>query len=313
MRKVVALVVIGLALTPGRARAGAPAPKTTKAAAQKLLCANIWLMTSSASAPSTRVSLDDRGEEGGAADVYVNGDMLRIDGQVLQESEREHVDYRYDHGELVCSEVMHTSLMTIQGGDDVPADERAPAFMRVDSLVFDHGKVVQHRFDEAPAANEFHRTSAETLKNAQELFTQASAALRDDEKSTTAKTPDKGTLTMGTPIILGALEKEAVIRIVQERAGQIRACYERELAKVPGVAGKLKMKWVIGSGGKVPQAQVEETKLHDDNIERCLADKIKTWVFPKPKDAALPGGELLRGEHGSIVVVSFPFVFRPGQ
>jgi hypothetical protein len=105
------------------------------------------------------------------------------------------------------------------------------------------------------------------------------------------------TMTQGTPVILGSLDKEIIRRIVQEHASQIRYCYERELTRTPGIFGKIKMKWVINGEGKVTQAQTEETQMKNANVENCLATKIKTWVFPKPKG-------------GGIVIVSYPFVFK---
>ena len=105
------------------------------------------------------------------------------------------------------------------------------------------------------------------------------------------------TMTQGTPVILGSLDKEIIRRIVQEHASQIRYCYEKELTRTPGIYGKVKMKWVINGEGKVTQSQTEETQMHNANVENCLASKIKTWVFPKPKG-------------GGIVLVSYPFVFK---
>jgi hypothetical protein len=111
------------------------------------------------------------------------------------------------------------------------------------------------------------------------------------------KTDREVSTTMGTPVILGSLDKEIIRRIVQEHASQIRYCYERELTRTPGIFGKIKMKWVINGEGKVTQAQTEETQMKNANVENCLATKIKTWVFPKPKG-------------GGIVIVSYPFVFK---
>jgi hypothetical protein len=104
-------------------------------------------------------------------------------------------------------------------------------------------------------------------------------------------------MTQGTPVILGSLDKEIIRRIVQEHASQIRYCYEKELTRTPGIYGKVKMKWVINGEGKVTQSQTEETQMKNANVENCLATKIKTWVFPKPKG-------------GGIVIVSYPFVFK---
>lgn len=111
------------------------------------------------------------------------------------------------------------------------------------------------------------------------------------------KTDRDVTMTQGTPVILGSLDKEIIRRIVQEHASQIRYCYEKELTRTPGIYGKIKMKWVINGEGKVTQSQTEETQMKNANVENCLATKIKTWVFPKPKG-------------GGIVIVSYPFVFK---
>ena len=112
-----------------------------------------------------------------------------------------------------------------------------------------------------------------------------------------AKTDRDVSMTQGTPIILGSLDKEIIRRIVQEHASQIRYCYEKELTRTPGIYGKIKMKWVINGEGKVTQSLTEETQMKNANVENCLATKIKTWVFPKPKG-------------GGIVIVSYPFVFK---
>jgi hypothetical protein len=114
-----------------------------------------------------------------------------------------------------------------------------------------------------------------------------------------AKTDRDVTMTQGTPTILGSLDPEIIRRIVREHAGQIRYCYESELTRTPGIFGKIVMKWIINGEGRVMQAQVAETQMKNANVENCLATKIKTWSFPKPKG-------------GGMVVVNYPFVFKQG-
>jgi hypothetical protein len=114
-----------------------------------------------------------------------------------------------------------------------------------------------------------------------------------------AKTDRDVTMTQGTPTILGSLDPEIIRRIVREHAGQIRYCYESELTRTPGIFGKIVMKWVINGEGRVMQSQVAETQMKNANVENCLATKIKTWTFPKPKG-------------GGMVVVNYPFVFKQG-
>jgi hypothetical protein len=104
-------------------------------------------------------------------------------------------------------------------------------------------------------------------------------------------------ITTGTPVILGSLDPEIIRRIVREHAGQIRYCYESELTRTPGIYGKIVMKWVINGEGRVMQATPAESQMKNANVESCLASRIKTWVFPKPKG-------------GGIVIVNYPFVFK---
>lgn len=111
------------------------------------------------------------------------------------------------------------------------------------------------------------------------------------------KTDRDISMTPGTPVILGSLDPEIIRRIVREHAGQIKYCYEKELTRTPGIYGKIVMKWVINGEGRVNQSAVAETQMKNSNVEGCLATKIKTWVFPKPKG-------------GGIVVVNYPFVFK---
>lgn len=107
-------------------------------------------------------------------------------------------------------------------------------------------------------------------------------------------------ISQGKPIILGSLDKEIIRRVVREHMAQIRYCYERELTKNPGIYGKIVMKWIINGQGKVTQAMVAETQMKNANVESCMAQKIRTWRFPKPKG-------------GGIVIVNYPFVFKQGN
>lgn len=107
----------------------------------------------------------------------------------------------------------------------------------------------------------------------------------------------KVTMKPGTPVTLGSLDPDIIRSTVREHADQIRSCYESELSRTPGIFGKIVIKWVIDSEGKVVQASTAETKMNNANVEACLASHIRTWVFPKPKG-------------GGVVIVNYPFVFK---
>lgn len=104
-------------------------------------------------------------------------------------------------------------------------------------------------------------------------------------------------ITAGTPVIMGSLDKELIRRVIEQHKAQIRYCYEKELVRNPGLFGKLGMVWTIQADGSVRDVSVKQTTMNDPNVERCIASKIRTWMFPKPKG-------------GGIVIVNYPFVFK---
>lgn len=105
------------------------------------------------------------------------------------------------------------------------------------------------------------------------------------------------TMAQGTPMVFGSLDKEVVRRVVRAHLAQVRSCYDRQLARVPGIHGKVVMRWVIAGNGKVSNVQMTESTLRDPTVHECLARTIKTWEFPTT--------------HGSgMIIINYPFVFR---
>ena len=58
------------------------------------------------------------------------------------------------------------------------------------------------------------------------------------------------------------------------------------------------VKFTIAGNGSVIAASVEESSMNDSAVENCIVGKIRRWVFPAPKG-------------GGIVVVKYPFIFKP--
>ncbi len=108
---------------------------------------------------------------------------------------------------------------------------------------------------------------------------------------------DRNLIGLSTPVVMGALPKEAIQKVINENKNQIRYCYETELQRKQDLEGKVSMKWIIAATGLVAQVAVTDTTLNNANVERCIAAKIKTWKFPQPAG-------------GGIVEVNYPFVFR---
>jgi hypothetical protein len=100
----------------------------------------------------------------------------------------------------------------------------------------------------------------------------------------------------GDPIILGALDKSLIDRVVKSHLAQIRYCYQRELAKNPKLFGKIVVKFVIAKDGTVSSATTKSSTMNNPIVERCVNSRFMRMRFPKPKG-------------GGIVIVSYPFVF----
>ncbi|NOZ85026.1 MAG: TonB family protein [Deltaproteobacteria bacterium] len=101
----------------------------------------------------------------------------------------------------------------------------------------------------------------------------------------------------GQAIIMGALDRSIIKRVIRSHRAQIKYCYDRELVRTKGLFGKIVVQFTIQPSGRVSQASVAQTTMHNRNVENCVVTRIKTWRFPKPKG-------------GGIVIVKYPFIFK---
>ncbi|HZY01951.1 MAG TPA: AgmX/PglI C-terminal domain-containing protein, partial [Anaeromyxobacteraceae bacterium] len=103
----------------------------------------------------------------------------------------------------------------------------------------------------------------------------------------------------GTAAVVGSIDKELIRKVIQEHAAQIRYCYEQELQRDPKLEGKVSIRWVINSEGRVQGTQVDggATTMQNGQVHRCMMDRIASWEFPKPKG-------------GGIAVITYPWILR---
>ncbi len=108
-----------------------------------------------------------------------------------------------------------------------------------------------------------------------------------------------GTTEMGKDaIILGRIDPSLIDAVMKRNAAVFRYCYQRELSRQPELAGKVKMRFVIGEDGSVTSAQTATSNLGSPAVESCLSGRILRLSFPKPQNG--------------IVVVNYPFLFSAG-
>ncbi|HNZ03734.1 MAG TPA: TonB family protein [Myxococcota bacterium] len=113
----------------------------------------------------------------------------------------------------------------------------------------------------------------------------------------------KGTKKVGTMKIDGMTgssfcQKANIEAVVKQRAGAIRACYEKQLQIKEGLSGKIAVRWTINLEGRVDSASVTTSTMGNAQVESCILGVIRRMRFENPK--------------GGICVVQWPFVFSPG-
>ncbi len=92
--------------------------------------------------------------------------------------------------------------------------------------------------------------------------------------------------TPGDGALSGGVDTSALYAAIMEHKDEFQLCYEREVnADSPHAAGKVTLRFVIGSSGHVSTAGVESTSLHNPAVERCTISVMKRILFPVPVGA----------------------------
>jgi len=126
------------------------------------------------------------------------------------------------------------------------------------------------------------------------------AAARSHTGNLGEKTQGAPKMKALNPDVSGSLDKRVIQKIVRQHTGELRACYERELAKIKGLNGKVTMNWFVAADGSVTKVFVKETTMKNKNVENCMKNSIQHWRFPQPRG-------------GGMCSVIYPFDFSAGS
>lgn len=102
----------------------------------------------------------------------------------------------------------------------------------------------------------------------------------------------------GDPVVSGGLTAGEISSVIRKNLNQIRHCYEQFLQRSPGRSGKVNVRFVIGTNGRVSSASVRKSNIADRTFRSCIVSRIEKWKFPRPRGS-------------SSVKVNYPFVFNP--
>jgi TonB family protein len=97
----------------------------------------------------------------------------------------------------------------------------------------------------------------------------------------------------------GWLPHDVVQQRVRATYPSVRACYERGLARNPGLTGKVEVRFVVGVEGGVQSAELtQRSTLGDADVRACVLEAFRKLVFPAPE--------------GGTAVVVYPIELEPG-
>jgi len=92
------------------------------------------------------------------------------------------------------------------------------------------------------------------------------------------------------------IDKELIRKVIRSHVGQVRYCYEAQLATQPDLAGRVSVTFQVGPSGQVAMARVASATMQSSSLEACLLSRVRTWLFPAQK--------------GSGYLVTYPFLFK---
>ncbi|MBO4350099.1 MAG: AgmX/PglI C-terminal domain-containing protein [Proteobacteria bacterium] len=174
---------------------------------------------------------------------------------------------------------------------------RKSSDIEVNSLPKDQSASLEQGQSEQQATNAELNESAEV----KESVAQDSAPATDDPDSSEE---DVEAADNDGPLH-GELNKRTIQKIVRKHSDEIRACFEKDIDKIPYTGGRLiyVMKWTILETGKVTDSTCTDVsyenknkrEIYNENIENCLISSINDWRFPSPR--------------GGRVSIDYPFVF----
>lgn len=109
--------------------------------------------------------------------------------------------------------------------------------------------------------------------------------------------PSNPTISPSQPVVVGAMDKDVLRRVILRNRNRFKYCYQRQLATNPNLQGKVVTRFVIGPDGNVATVQDAGSTLSDSTVIACVHRTFKTMMFPQPTG-------------GGVVIVTYPLVFQ---
>jgi TonB family protein len=89
-----------------------------------------------------------------------------------------------------------------------------------------------------------------------------------------------GALALAACAHTSPLSQAQIDRVVRRHERDIRACYDVGLSREPGLAGRLRVDFVVEPSGATTGARVSDSTLEHAEVERCIVVVVSRWRFP---------------------------------
>ncbi len=95
--------------------------------------------------------------------------------------------------------------------------------------------------------------------------------------------PPMGRVRHAKPTANGPMSSRVVANTVRQHSDGLRSCYDRRLASLPTLSGKVVLQFTIDETGAVTEPAVKSSTLTDQALESCLTEAVRPIPFPAPK------------------------------
>ena len=75
-------------------------------------------------------------------------------------------------------------------------------------------------------------------------------------------------------------DREPIRRHIRGHLPQIRRCFQQGTKRRPDLSGRIEVRLRIAPSGEVADASVVSSTMGDEGVERCVAERARTWRFP---------------------------------
>ena len=84
-----------------------------------------------------------------------------------------------------------------------------------------------------------------------------------------------------TPKKPTAASKEAIQRAIGAANALVQACFQEGLKQDPNLVGKVIVRFVLGTQGRIDRIALEDTTIHNALVEACVQYQLTRQTFPK--------------------------------